>query len=458
MSASPPEHAATIARVSPAHEQLIAELGELIAIPSVSADAAHADDVRRAAEWVAERITAAGGSVEIEERGGRPLVVGKVRASTGDDAPTVLAYAHLDVQPPDPLELWESDPWTLVERDGLLVARGIADDKGHLFMLLEATRLLAAAGELPVNVRFAIDAEEEVGGTSVVDWVKEDTGPVDVALILDGGYATETLPSFCTALRGLCYFHVTVRTGDRDLHSGLYGGAALTATHALLEILAAVLPGPQGLLPEPLREGIMPATETEIAGWAALPSGAEELASHGARPSDVRAADEFHLRTTAEPAVTVNGIESGSARLQKTVLPVEAIANVSIRLAPGQTTAAIAPVFERLLREAAPEGATVDIELWSTGEPGYVDPESPAVVTALDAFEQTLGTRPVVVRTGGSIPVVAALTAGGVPTIVTGFMRPTAQLHSPNENIPAPALREGLETTIEVLRRFAELG
>jgi len=444
--------------VIPAHEALVAELAELIAIPSVSADAEHADDVRRAAEWVAARIEAMGGSVEIQERGGRPLVIGEVSASTGDDAPTVLAYAHLDVQPPDPLELWESDPWTLVEKDGSLVARGIADDKGHLFMLLEATRLLAAAGELPVDVRFAIDAEEEIGGTSVVDWVQEDTGPVDVALILDGGYATETLPSFCTALRGLCYFHVTVRTGERDLHSGLYGGAALTAPHALMQMLAAVMPGPNGLLPEPLREGIVPATEAEIAGWAALPGGADELSSHGARPVDPQATDDFYLRTTAEPAVTVNGFESGSPRLQKTVLPVEAIANVSIRLAPGQTTAAIGPVFERLLREAAPDGADVEIELWSTGEPGYVDPESPAVVTALDAFERTLGTRPLVVRTGGSIPVVAALSARGVPTIVTGFMRPTAQLHSPNENIPASALREGLETTIEVLRRFATLG
>jgi acetylornithine deacetylase/succinyl-diaminopimelate desuccinylase-like protein len=128
-------------------------------------------------------------------------VLGEVPSSTGAGAPTLLVYAHLDVQPPDPLELWDSDPWTLVERDGKLVARGVADDKAHLFMLLEATTLLAAAGELPVDVRFAIDAEEEIGGHSVVDWVEEDSGPVDVALVLDGGYATETLPSICTALR-----------------------------------------------------------------------------------------------------------------------------------------------------------------------------------------------------------------------------------------------------------------
>ena len=442
----------------PPHDQLVAELAELIAIPSISADPAHADDVRGAADWVAERIRGAGGTVELQERGGRPLVLGAVPASTGAGSPTLLVYAHLDVQPPDPLELWESDPWQLVERDGKLFARGVADDKAHLFMLLEATALLAAAGELPVDVRFAIDAEEEIGGHSVVDWVEEDTGPADVALVLDGGYATETLPSICTALRGICYFHLTVRTGERDLHSGMFGGAALTATHALLTILGAVLPGPDGLLPGPLRAGIVPPTADEVAGWAELPRGSEELASQGARPMDPRAAEEFYVRTTAEPSITVNGVEGGSPRLQKTVLPVEAQANLSIRLAPGQRPGQIAPVLERLLHEATPDGASLEVELWSTGEPGFVDPESPAVRIAQEAFEHVLGARPVLTRSGGSIPIVAALGARGVPAIVTGFTRPTSQLHSPNEHIPASALRDGLTTTVELFRRLAALG
>ena len=446
-----------IARVIPPHEALFAELAELIAIPSVSADPAHAGDVRRAAEWVSARISSAGGMAELQERGGRPLVVGEVRASSGEGAPTVIAYAHLDVQPPDPVELWESDPWALVERDGQLFARGVADDKAHLFMLLEATRLLAAAGELPVDVRFAIDAEEEVGGHSVVDWVEEDTGRADVALILDGGYATETLPSICTALRGMCYFHLTLRTGERDLHSGMYGGAALTATHALVEVLSAVLPGPNGRLPEPLRAGIIPPTAEEVAGWAALPRGSEELASQGARANDAAAAEEFYIRTTAEPSITVNGVESGSPRLQKTVLPVEAVANLSIRLAPGQSTGEIAPVLEGLLHAATPEWASLDVELWSTGEPGFVDPAAPAVRIAQDAFEHTLGTRPVLTRSGGSIPVVAALGARGIPAIVTGFARPTAHIHSPNEHLPASALRDGLAATVELLRRLSAL-
>jgi acetylornithine deacetylase/succinyl-diaminopimelate desuccinylase-like protein len=444
--------------VIPPHDVLVAELAELIAIPSVSADVAHAGDVGRAADWAAERVRRAGGTAEIQERAGRPLVVGEVAASTGPSAPTALVYAHFDVQPPDPLELWDSDPWELVERDGKLYARGVADDKAHLFMLLRATELLASADELPVNVRFLLDAEEEIGGHSALDWLGEDEGAVDVALVLDGGYATETLPSICTALRGLCYFHVTVRTGERDLHSGVFGGAALPATHALMQVVAAVLPGPDGLLPEPLRAGIVPPTAEEVDGWTALPRGSEVLGSQGARPADARAAEEFYVRTTAEPSVTVNGFEGGSPRLQKTVLPVEARANVSIRLAPGQSTAAIAPIVERLLHEAAPEWASVDVELWSTGEPGFVDPATPAVRIAQEAFEAALGARPVLTRSGGSIPVVAALGARGVPAIVTGFTRPTSQLHSPNEHIPASALRDGLETTVELLRRFAAVG
>ncbi len=441
----------------PPHQALVDELAGLIAIPSVSADPSHSDDVRAAADWVADRIRSAGGTVEIEERNGRPLVLGEVRASTGAEAPTLLVYAHLDVQPPDPLELWASDPWTLVERDGMLVARGIADDKAHLYMLLKATSLLAEAGELPVNVRFAIDAEEEVGGHSVVDWVQADEGAADVALVLDGGYATEEHPALCTALRGICYFHLTVRTGERDLHSGMVGGAALPATHALLQVLSAVLPGPDGRLPEPLREGIVPPTAEEVAGWTELPDGATELAGLGGRAADASAAEEFQLRTTSEPSVTVNGFDGGSPRLQKTVLPVEAQANVSIRLAPGQRTATIAPVFERLLREAAPAGSDLEIELWSTGEPGYVDPRTPAIQVALDAFEHVLGERPLLVRSGGSIPVVAALAARGVPAIVTGFTRPGSQLHSPNENLPATALDLGLETTVELFRRLGSL-
>jgi acetylornithine deacetylase/succinyl-diaminopimelate desuccinylase-like protein len=443
---------------TPAHAELLSELAELIAIPSISADPAHAADLSRAAAWVSERIRRAGGTVEIEQRNGRPLVLGAVPASAaGEAAPTVLVYAHLDVQPADPVELWHTDPWELTEREGLLVARGIADDKAHLFMLLKATELLSGAGELRVNVRFAIDAEEEIGGHSVVDWVEEDTLGADVALVLDGGYATPDLPSFCNALRGICYFHLIVRTGERDLHSGMFGGAALNAVHALLTTVQALLAGPDGRVPEPMRVGIIPPTEAEVAGWAALRTGDEELAGSGAKPMDATAARDFWLRTTSEPTVEVNGITGGSPTLQKTVLPVEAHANLSVRLAPGQSSAVVVPIVERLLRDALPPGAELDLALWSAGEPAWIDPEGAAVRLAQDAFESVLGVRPVLARSGGSIPVAAALGAKGIPAIVAGFSRPTAQMHSPDENLPSSALVEGVETIVATLSRFGEL-
>jgi acetylornithine deacetylase/succinyl-diaminopimelate desuccinylase-like protein len=236
----------------------------------------------------------------------------------------------------------------------------------------------------------------------------------------------------------------------------VYGGAALNATEALLQTLSGVLPR-DGRLAEPLRGGVAPVTDEERAGWAELPTGADELAGQGARPLDGAAADEFYVRTWAEPSVTVHGLAGGSPQLQKTVLPVEAYANVSIRLAPGQTVEGIAPAFERLLREAAPAGADVEVELWSNSPPGLVPPDATAVRLAQDAFEHTVGTRPVLVRSGGSIPIVPALAARGVPVIVTGFALNDSNIHSPNERLLAEYLPLGIDTAEELFRRLGEL-
>jgi acetylornithine deacetylase/succinyl-diaminopimelate desuccinylase-like protein len=445
--------------VTPSHEELRDQLAELIAIPSVSADPAHARDVEAAADWVAARIRAAGGEAEARAwNGGRPLVLGEVRASNGDEAaPTVLCYAHFDVQPPDPLDLWDSPPFELVERDGMLYARGVADDKAHLFMLVEAARQLASAGELPVNLRFALDSEEEVGGQAVVEWVAGDERGADAAIVLDGDIVERGVPTFYTALRGLCYFHVRIRTGTRDLHSGLFGGAALNATHALMQTLSAVLPR-DGLLPEPLRAGIVEPSSEEIAGWATMTPGDKVLGDVGARPADAAAAAEFYVRTWAEPSVDVHGLTGGSPDLVKTVLPVEARANVSIRIAPGQSVREISQAFERLLRNAAPEGAELDVELQSHAEPGLVPSDVPALSIAKETFERALGSPSVLVRVGGSIPVVSSLAARGIPSIVTGLATKDANAHSPNECFPAEYLTLGVEAVRETYRRLGELG
>lgn len=433
------------------------ELSEWLRIPSVSADPAHAGDVRRAGEWLCERVQGAGGTCELVDWHGRPLAVGEVRASNdADAAPTVLCYGHFDVQPPAPLDLWESPPFEPTLRDGWLYARGVADDKGQLYLLLKATELLARDGGLPVNVRFACDGEEETGGHSIVEFLAEDERGADACVIFDSDMIARGRPAFNVATRGLCYFHVRVRTGSRDLHSGMYGGAALNALHVLSGALAAVQPA-DGRLPDPLREGIVPPTEEELQSWRDLPRGAEELAGQGARPLDPRASDEFYLRTWAEPAVDVNGIEGGSPHLQKTVLPVQAEANVSIRLAPGQDPARIADVFQRRLREAAPEGAEVEVGLLSSSAPGLVDPEAPAVQLGLDAFERALGTRPLLVRSGGTLPIVPALQAKGIPTVVTGFALPESNVHSPNERLLAEYVPLGVDAARELFRAWASL-
>ncbi len=222
-------------------------------------------------------------------------------------------------------------------RDGWLYARGVADDKGQLWMLLQAAAGLAAEGRLPVNVRFACDGEEETGGHSIVEFLEADERGADACVIFDSSMLARGVPCFNLSARGMAYFHLKLRTGARDLHSGMFGGAALNALHALTQTLQAVLPGPDGLLPEPLRAGIAPPTEDELAAWRALQPGAEVLADQGARPADAAAAEEFYLRTWAEPG-RGRARDPGrlAAVLQKTVLPVFAEANLSIRLAPGQ--------------------------------------------------------------------------------------------------------------------------
>ena len=442
----------------PPFNSLVTELAELIAIPSVSADPAHLADVAAAAEWVADRLRRAGGDAEVIPWGARPLVVGEIRASAGAaNAPTILCYGHFDVQPPDPLELWESDPFVLVEREGWLYARGTADDKGQLYMLLKAAELLAAAGELPVNLRFACDGEEEVGGHSIVDWIVADERGADAAIVFDSGMVERDVPGFNIAVRGLCYFHVKVRTGHRDLHSGMYGGASLNAMHALMQTLASVVPR-NGRLPEPLRVGIAPPSELELAGWTTLPAGPDEIAAAGSRPADSAAGDEFYLRTWAEPSVDVHGIQGGSPVLQKTVIAVEAEANVSIRLVGDQDPVVIAGSFERLLREAAPVGTELEVTLLSSAPPGLIPSEAPAIQLGLDAFEEVLGIRPLLIRSGGAIPLVSELASRGVATVLTGFALNDSNIHSPNERLPSEYLPRGIEAAAALYRHLSRLG
>jgi acetylornithine deacetylase/succinyl-diaminopimelate desuccinylase-like protein len=441
--------------VAAVEQSWLDELGDWLSIPSVSADAAHAEDVVRAGEWVCDFVRAAGGEASIVRQGDRPLAVGEIRSSRAD-APTVLVYGHFDVQPPAPLDLWESPPFEATIRDGTLYARGAADDKGNLYCILRALADLAREGALPVHVRLACDGEEEIGGHSIVDYLAADERGADACLIYDSMLVGSGRPTFAVATRGLVYVHVKVTTGVSDLHSGLFGGAALNAVHALTEMLSAVLPR-DGRLAEPLRAGIAPPTDEERAGWASLSPGASELAQMGARPADGRAAEEFYIRTFAEPALDVNGVEAGSPHLIKTVLPVEAHANVSVRLAPGQEPTVIAAALERLLRESAPPGADVEVELRSSAPPGLVDPHSKPVTLALDAVERVIGTPPLLLRLGGTLPILPALAGNGIPTVLTGYALPDCNAHAPNERMTLENLARGVAAARATLVAWGDL-
>ena len=263
------------------------ELSEWLRIPSVSADAEHADDVRRAGEWVCEFVRGAGGEAELVDTDAQPLAVGEIRASTGaDEAPTVLLYGHFDVQPPAPLDLWESDPFEPEIRDGLY-ARGAVDDKGNSYLILKAARLLAQEGALPVNVRIAFDGEEEIGGDSIVHFLAADERGADACLIFDSGMPREDTPAFDLGVRGLAYFHVASGP-ESAICTRVFGGAALNAVHALMQALEAVV-----AVPDELRAGVIPPTQEEI------DSGRARARRHrarrcGAKPMDAESAEAFY--------------------------------------------------------------------------------------------------------------------------------------------------------------------
>jgi len=433
------------------------ELSEFLAIPSVSADPAHREDVKRAGEWVCDFIRRIGGTADLTPFGEKELALGDIPASIDpENAPTVLCYGHFDVQPPAPLDLWESEPFELTIKDEWAYARGIADDKGQLFILLKAAQKLVEANALPVNLRFACDGEEEIGGHTIVDYLKIDERGANAGIIFDGGMVRRDVPAFSLATRGLIAFDVKVTTGERDLHSGMYGGAALNAIHVLMQIFEAVTAGPNGLLPEVLRQGITAPTPEELESWKALPSGDDELSSQGARPLDPNAAEQFNIRTLAEPSADVNGIIGGKPGLRNTTLTVHASGEITVRLAPGQDLKTIGEAVEKLMREAAPPGAEVDIK-WAGAPPGLMHPDSPAIQLGLKAFERVLGVKPLLVRSGGTLPIVPALADLGIATVLTGFALPESNVHSPNERFLVRYFEQGVDTAAAMYTEYKDL-
>jgi acetylornithine deacetylase/succinyl-diaminopimelate desuccinylase-like protein len=439
--------------VSDELDALIHEAADWLRIPSVSAGARNEAALREAAEWALRRVRAAGGSCElVETPGGAPLVVGELRANR-DAAPTVMIYGHYDVQDPGDESAWTAPPFEPDIRDGRMYARGACDDKGNFLPLLHVACAMADAGELPVHVRVLIEGAEETGTDDVNQWVLADERGADCVIVFDTGMLDEDTPALTVGTRGNVFATIEIRTGDRPVHSGMYGGAALNAFHALTTVLAAVLPR-NGRLAEPLRVGIEPPTPEELATWEDLPDGASVLAQAGAKPSDPAAGAELHTRTGADTSLDVHRIQGGQAR---TIVPEQASCDLSLRIAPGQDAAEISAVFEGLLREALPEGATLTYSA-VLAEPSRFDPASPPLRIGRAALARALGGKePALLRSGGTLPILAAFSQREIPAIVSGFALPQDNFHAPDESYAIASLDRGRRAARALFEDLAQL-
>ena len=432
---------------------LLDELIDWLAIPSISTGGGDPAAIEAAAAWVIERIRAAGGEGELVRIGdGNPLAVGELRARD-PRAPTVLIYGHYDVQGPGELALWSSPPFEPQIRGGRLYARGASDDKGNFLPLLHVACAMAAAGELGVNVRVLVEGEEERAGESVATWIREDGRGADAAIVFDSGMPDPQTPAITVGLRGVVMLNLELRTAAHNLHSGLYGGSVLNALHVLVGLLEAVRPGPDGRVRAELREGIAAPSEAELESWARLLPGDAVLAASGGRPVYGGAGAEFYERNGADASLDVNRISGGEPR---TVVPAQAQATLSLRLAPGQDPERMHAKLVELLRAALPHGAELEIES-TLAAPSLFAPEQPALALASQALARACGREPAFLRSGGSIPVVAAMAARGYPVIVSGFGLPEDALHAPNESYALASLDWGEAAARELYLALASL-
>ena len=437
-------------------EGLLEQLIEWLKIPSVSSGGGDPAELARAAEWARDRILEAGGTAEILGGSGNPLVIGELRAGN-DDAPTVLIYGHYDVQSADPVDLWTSPPFEPQVRDARLYARGACDDKGNFWPLLFVACELAGTGDLPVNVRVLVEGEEEVGGDSAASWVVADERGADCAIVFDSDMVDEDTPAITLGVRGMVMTSITVRVAPRDLHSGIYGGSVKNAAHVLHEMLATILPGPDGRLREELRVGIEGPSDEELQTWGKLRSGDAVISEVSALPLDADSGREYYIRNGADASLDVHGIATGDAVQIRTIVPATATCKLSVRLAPGQRSGEIAKNLVAILEEAAPGDADVRVEVLSTAEPAVFDPESAPLLVARAAIEEVTGTEPALVRVGGSLPVLAAFAERGIPTILSGFALAADNMHGADESFRLESLRLGEAAARVLYARLANL-
>jgi acetylornithine deacetylase/succinyl-diaminopimelate desuccinylase-like protein len=451
-------------------ERFVEELKDLLRIPSISTTPERAGDVRRAAEFVADGLRAAGmEGVRLIETGGDATQVpngSDKRTGSGHPLvyaewlhapvkPTVLLYGHYDVQPPDPLEEWRSPPFEPEVRDGNLYARGAVDDKGQMWMHVKALEsLLKADGKLPVNVRVIVEGEEEVGGEGIAAFVREhgDQLKADAALVSDTEMFAPDLPTLCVGLRGMIYTELEARGASTDLHSGMYGGAAPNPFVALAQIIAKLKDEDGHVAIPKFYDGIEAPSAEELAAWKSLPFDEEEYRKHEVGSSELTGETMFSVleRTWARPTMDVHGMPGGfTGAGAKTVIPAKATAKISFRLVPGMKPEETFAKYKAFVEAVCPKGIQVKATMIHSGEPIVVSTDNAYVRAATAAMQQVFGKPTVFVRGGGSIPIVGDFVRElGIPTVMMGFGLPDDNLHAPNEKFHLANFHRGIESIV----------
>ncbi|MEX2264914.1 MAG: dipeptidase [Bryobacteraceae bacterium] len=441
-------------------EQLLEGLKEFLRIPSVSTLPEHKPDIRRAADFVARELRNAGMSlVELIEGDGNPMVYAEWLEAPGK--PTILCYGHYDVQPPDPLDEWKSPPFDPEVRGEDIFARGACDDKGQTYILIKAVESCLRAGCLPVNVKFIVEGEEEVGGEHIARYVSSYPAQLraDAALICDTEMFAPNLPTICVGLRGIVYGELHVEGADRDLHSGVYGGAAPNPLQAAAEILCALKDRNGHILVPGFYDRVVPPGPEERAAWERLPFDEAEYLRKEIGASELTGEPEFPLfdRLWARPTLEVHGIRGGFVgEGAKTVIPARAVVKLSARLVADQNPEEAAAQLQAAVHAACPRGVKAEFRPFHSAPPSLVDPRNFFVQRAAQAFTETFGTETVFIRSGGSIPIVSLFEKHlGIPSVMMGFGLPDDNLHAPNEKFHLPNFFRGIEA---VSRYFQILG
>jgi acetylornithine deacetylase/succinyl-diaminopimelate desuccinylase-like protein len=426
--------------INTSRDRYLDELKEYLAIPSISALPQHAADVQRCAEWTADEMRRIGmQNVRLVETPGHPVVYGDWLGAEG--APTILFYGHYDVQPVDPLELWESPPFEATIRDGEIYARGAADDKGQVFMHFKAIEAhLKQNGRLPVNMKVILEGEEEVGSANLDDFIKEHQTELkaDVVVISDSPMFDRGIPSICYGLRGLVYFQIDLRGTKSDLHSGSFGGAVANPNMVLAQILAQMKDRGGRVKIPGFYDDVQELREAERAEWKRLPFNETRYRKELGAPKLFGESGYSTLeRVWARPTLEVNGILGGfTGEGAKTVIPAVAMAKVSMRLVPNQDPDRIAELFEAYVKKVAPKTVEVKVTRMHGGKPWLTDFDNRFVQAAGRAIEKGFGKTPVFNREGGSIPVVATFQEIlGLPSVLFGVGLPDENAHAPNEKL-----------------------